>query len=326
MKNEMLLDRVTCSENLWAAFRECSRGKRQKKGYMQFLFAAGEKLALIQQALRQGVYQWQGYREFLVKDPKARLIMAAPFQDRVVHHALHRVIEPLFEPLFSQRTYACRKGKGSGRAVAELLSELQKLGPSRYTVKLDVENFFASIRHDILLQNLLRPLSDRSLDPLLQSLISSSARSGNTIQRGIPIGNLTSQLFANWMLAPVDEHIQIHHPDVIHFRYMDDIVIVSQIKKHALDCGHELVKLVRDKCDLRIPYQKFVTLADAPVPFLGYLLNHDGYKVLARNRRRFLKHIERLRCQGARPSRISKAIVSYEAWTIVPKDLKKELR
>jgi len=318
MESMSLLQTVASSENLWQAFKECSRGKRATLGYQKFLFGAGERLAGIQSQLLGLTYIWQGYREFVVKDPKARVIMAAPFCDRVVHHAIHRVLEPIFEPLLSDRSYACRKGKGSSEAVIDLSNALLSFGKARFVVKLDVENFFASISHDILLKMTLEELPDGSLDWLLKSLIRDSHQGYRLSGKGIPIGNLTSQLFANWILTPADRFIERRYSEVRHFRYMDDFVILASIKKDALACAHATVNYVARELELKIPFTKVMPLASDPVPFLGYLLSHDGYKVLARNRGRFQKHLRRLQSNGAPDSRVAQAALSYNSWTLIP--------
>jgi retron-type reverse transcriptase len=318
--NELrLLDKVASSENLWKAFRECARGKRSKLGYQRFFFGIGERLVDIQRVLLAGTYTWQRYREFIVKDPKARVIMAAPFRDRIVHHAIHRTIEPIFDPLLSHRTYACRKGKGSSRAVLDLWAALKAFGACRWVVKLDVAQYFSSISHDILLASLFANVPDESLNPILTSLVRTSHKGYAVAGKGIPIGNLTSQLFANWMLNPADRFIESEHPMVQHFRYMDDIVLLAQSKNDALKCAHAVVQFASEQLLLSIPFTKIVTLSADPVPFLGYLLHHNGYKILARNRRRFHKHVRRLRCRRARDSRVAQAQLAYEAWTLIPK-------
>jgi len=318
MVQASLLETVARSENLWRAFRECARGKRSKLGYQRFFFRIGERLVEIQHHLLAGTYAWQGYREFVVKDPKARVIMAAPYSDRVVHHAIHRVIEPIFEKILSPRTYACRRGLGSSRAVVDLWNALRAYGECRYVVKLDVEQYFASISHDLLIKSLFSDLPDDSLNDLLTSLIRTGHSGSASTGRGIPIGNLTSQLFANLMLNPADRFIEKFFPQVLHFRYMDDIVLLARCKRDALDCGYAVVKFVSEELSLSIPFTKMIPLASEPVPFLGYLLHHDGYQVLARNRRRFHKHLRILRGRGARESRVAQAQLAYEAWTVIP--------
>lgn len=318
-----LLDIVASRENLVAAFRECARGKRSTTGYRKFLHGYGERLVAIRAGLLNGTFRWQGYRQFIVKDPKARVITAAPFCDRVVHHAIHRVLEPLFDSRMSPATYACRKGRGTSGAVADLWAHLRNVGEQRFVVKLDVESFFASIRHDLLIESLFKELPDSSLHPLLESLVRlpccrSGSDSSRSEGRGIPIGNLTSQLFANWTLTPLDDFMEARFLNVRHFRYMDDLVIVGRSKADALDCAHGAVAFTQEVLDLHIPFRKLVPLGSDPVPFLGFLLHHEGCGVLARNRRRFLRHVRVLEKRGARESRIAQATQAHDAWTKLP--------
>ena len=244
--------------------------------------------------------------------------MAAPFPDRVVHHAIHRVIEPIFDPLMSDAAFACRKTRGTSGAVVKLWAALRAQGAQRYVVKLDVEKFFDTVPHDILLQSLFKFLPDSSLNPLLMRLVKESHLEYGIKKRGIPIGNLTSQLFANWILTPADKFIETQFPQVEHFRYMDDFVILARNKKDALDCAHAVVRFVDQELELSIPFTKMVPLAADSVPFLGYLLTHDSCVPLARNRRRFCKHVRRLRSRGFRESRIAQAVLAHEAWTNIP--------
>lgn len=329
-----LLEQVASVQNLNAAWRECSRGKRTKAGYQKFLFRRGERLVGLRKQLLDGTFCWKGYREFVVKDPKARVIMAAPFSDRVVHHAIHRVLVPILDPHMSNASFACRRRRGTSGAVVALFKHLQTLGERRYVVKLDVEKFFASISHEILLKQLfggfsdaekehfIGALNDQSLLPLVSELVCKSHPILGALEKGIPIGNLTSQLFANWTLTPADHFIEKNYPQVRHFRYMDDLVIVATQKKDALDCAHATVDFVRKALALEIPFSKFIPLAADPVPFLGYVLNHDGYRILARNRRRFAKHLRRLQRRGCRDSLVARSVESHRAWACVPERVK----
>ena len=204
-------------------------------------------------------------------------------------------------------------GLGTRRAVLEVAACLKRHGEARFTIKLDVRKYFASIDHAILLRLVCEQMPDRSLEPLLLSLLknhSEYARRG----KGIPIGNLTSQLFANWYLAGVDSRVASWAPEVSAFRYMDDYVLVGRSKSAVLDAADAAVAYAQQELALNIPIEKRVPLGNAPVPFLGYLLDHRGIRVLGRNRRKFANRIRALRREDARPSRIAQVAQSYEAW------------
>ncbi len=167
-----LLQQIADFENLEKAFQECSRGKKQCSGYQNILLVNGERLLEIKEKLLTGKYQWGKYREFWVCDPKRRLVMAAPFVDRVVHHAIHRVIEPILDKNISDSVFACRHGRGNRAAVQILHKRLNGIAtPNRYVLKLDIKQYFPSIDHAVLLSHILNQLPDQSLEPLLAALL-----------------------------------------------------------------------------------------------------------------------------------------------------------
>lgn len=308
-----LLEKISDFGNLSDAFLECSSGKKRSIGYQRAMFAHGEKLLFIRKKLLSGIYSWNAYREIIVKDPKTRLIMAAPFLDRVVHTAIHRVIGPLVEGRLSSSVYACRVGMGNRYAAIALLNEIKRLGDNRFVVKLDVRKYFDSINHDILMKMLRPVLPDKSIESLLQSLLASQteyARRGY----GIPIGNLTSQLFANFYLVEVDKIACMNNEEGFYFRYMDDMVLGGRHKSRVLDIAEAMVNYATDNLRLSIPFHKRMPLGSAPVPFLGYVLDHGGYRVLTRNIRRHKKRVRRLEKSNARPSEIEIRNSSFGAF------------
>ena len=315
-----LMEQIASFSNLSDAFRECARGKRGSIGYQRGMFANGEKLLRMQERLLAGTYVWGCYREFVVRDPKARLVMAAPFMDRVVHTAIHRVLDPLIDHQLYNRIYACRKGKGTRNAIIDLFVTLRAIGQERFVMKLDVRKYFASIHHEILMKKLSEILPDQSLTNFLWSLLRNYPEYASA-RRGIPIGNLTSQLFANFYLMSADR-IAVNalkdngsrSGNGFYFRYMDDMILGGSSKKIVMDATHATITHVKDELSLDIPYQKQMPIGNAPVPFLGFLLDHTGYKILSRNRGRFEKTLRRLVHNGERPSLIAQVARSHEAW------------
>jgi hypothetical protein len=320
-----LFDQVASFENLHLAFQECSRGKRGKSGYQKYLFPYGERLKTCEQELkRTKTYRWCGYREFYVHDPKKRLVMAAPFKDRIVHTAIHRIIEPLIDPLLGSRSFACSIGRGNRAAVLRLINQLQNMGPKRYCIKLDVKKYFQSISHRILFDKIMSPLPDDSLKTLLYDLIRSHEKY-NDLNRGIPIGNLTSQIFANFYLSELDQaacHLldlnylnDDYEVDNAYIRYMDDLVILTRDKKKAFHVANELISIAHKKLELNIPEEKKVPLSSDPIPFLGFVLSHDTQRTLRRNERKFKKKVKRLKRRQAPLSYLAQVNLSYESWS-----------
>lgn len=319
-----LLDQVADIENIYSAYKECSRGKRLSYGYLECHHNIGEHLLRIQKLLKSGEpYPWGGYREFYVCDPKRRLVMAAPFLDRVVHHAIHRVIEPLIDPLLSDWVYACRKNKGNRACALKLLEYFKRVEQNRYVIKLDVRKYFDSINHDILLTQLRAALPDSSLNILLYSLVKSHQGYAK-LGRGIPIGNLTSQLFANFNLQLADQTalevlgIPYHGIEFCHalyLRYMDDMVIVASTKKLACEAAHEVCRIVASDLKLDIPFQKRMHLAFDPVPFLGYRIDHTGAVALKRKYINFNRKFKKLKSNpNVRLSTLAQVQQSFDAW------------
>ncbi len=321
-----LLEQVSSFQNLHSAFLECSKGKRKTLGYMDTLFGVGETLLSISGQLQTGKYSWGNYREFYVTDPKQRLVMAAPFVDRIVHHAIHRVIEPIIDKTLCDSVFACRKGKGNRYAVLYLKQALDILGRDRYVIKLDVRKYFMSISHRILMREIERFLPDDSLKRLLETLLESYPAYA-IASRGIPIGNLTSQLFANFYLSSADrmacELLNLDYnwlqnkaliKDGFYIRYMDDLVILAKEKRKARDVADTLHTHISEYLELDVPFYKKVSLSNDPVPFLGYVLSEEGVRPLSRNHRRHIKQMRRLEKQQALPSQKNQVRLSYMAW------------
>lgn len=311
--HESLLRKVAHFENLETAYRRCARGKRRTSGFRQSVFNLGKTLMKLEKSLLDGSFQWHGYREFYVHDPKRRLVMAAPFLDRVVHHALHLHLEPFLDAHLSDAVFACRRERGNRLAVLELMKYLHEIGPDRFTIKLDVEKFYESINLRILFRKVIDALPDSSLEPLLWSLFQSHdeyAQRGH----GIPIGNLTSQLFANFYLASADHEALVRLKKGRLFRYMDDFVLVGPDKSEVMRASSAVVEHVEKELNVHIPFHKRVPLGNAPIPFLGFVVDHQGYRILTRNRRRFAKKLKRLRRAEARDSEIARVNLSFQAW------------
>lgn len=319
-----LFNQMASFENLVSSFKECSKGKKKKRGYQKYLFAYGEKLKSIEEELKTtNDFQWSGYRRFDVYEPKKRIVMAAPFKDRIVHTAIHRVTFSILDLTMGVRTFACRYNMGNLNAVTRLQEQLKIMGKDRYCIKLDVKKYFESIPHELLLNRFLKMLPDNSLDQILKSLLASYpdyARLG----RGIPIGNLTSQLFANFYLSTMDQlackmlDINFEHDykekHAFYIRYMDDMVILANSKNKAFEVAMALVKHALEDLQLIIPPEKMMVLAADPVPFLGFVLNHDGIRALRRNEQRFAKKLRRADKAGASDSVKAQMVLSFESW------------
>lgn len=232
-------------ENLYAAYQEARKGKRYRAEVLRYRLNAEEHLANLQNHLIWKSWQPGQQREFVVREPKLRAIQAPPFEDRVLHHALVRVIEPVFERKFISDSYACRKGKGTQAAVQRVQHQLRvarrNWGDGVYVLKADISRFFASIVHTVLLREIGRAISDADVLWLYEQIIRGYGH-GHGV--GLPVGALTSQLGANVILNRLDHAAKDDMGFNHYVRYMDDFVVILPDKAAAQRALRELQEAV----------------------------------------------------------------------------------
>jgi len=236
-----LWHKVVDFDNLLTAYQKAKKGKSHRDEVALFSLNLEKALFTLQMHLTQGVYRPSEYRLFTIYDRKPRLIAAAPFRDRVVHHAVMNIIEPLLDRRFIDDCYACRSGKGVHAAVDRYQYYAQRY---TYVLKLDIQKYFPSIVHQQLKLMLRRRLKDVDLLLLLDRIIDSSPcyaselkkftekvdKDADNIRRGIPIGNLTSQFFANLYLDEFDHWLKETCKVKGYIRYVDDLFIFADNK------------------------------------------------------------------------------------------------
>ncbi|MCD6346229.1 MAG: group II intron reverse transcriptase domain-containing protein [Bacteroidales bacterium] len=186
-----LWSKITDWDNLYRSFLAAKKGKRYKPGTLRFCAHLEENITNIQNHLLWGSWRPSPWKEFMVYDPKQRLIQAPPFKDRVVHHALVNVLEPLFEKKFIFDSYACRRGKGFHSAVKRVQSFLRKSSEKQglvYVLKADISKYFQSINHNVLILMLKRTVKDKRTMGLCKIIVRNTGFDG----KGIPVGALTS--------------------------------------------------------------------------------------------------------------------------------------
>jgi retron-type reverse transcriptase len=221
-------------DNLYTAWKAAQKGQKYKSHTLEYQSNLEENLVNLQNHLIWNSWQPGQAKFFTVTDPKMREITAPPFKDRVLHHALHQVIEPYFERRFIFDSYACRKGKGVYKAADRLQYFLRKakreFGDGFYIVKCDIKKYFASIRHDILLPQFAKVIPDGQVCDLFESAIKGYGFNDGI---GMPVGALTSQLSGNIMLDPLDHIIKDDWGCKYYLRYMDDFVVLVKDKATA---------------------------------------------------------------------------------------------
>ena len=276
-----------CSfENLYRAYQKARRGKRYLDYTVQFDRRLEENLLELSRELQDQSYFPGEYRTFWIQEPKPRLISAAPFRDRIVHHALIDVIEPLIDPSFIEDTYACRKGKGTHAAIDKCQHYLRRFP---WVLKCDIRKYFPSIDHEILVSQLKRRISDEKTLWLISLLLRTSNEqepvpmwfSGDDLlspverRKGLPIGNLTSQFFANIYLDGMDHFIKHELRCKGYVRYMDDFILFGDTKECMLIWRKKIRKYL-DRLRLKLHSKKQEILPGKNgISFLGFMLYHN---------------------------------------------------
>jgi RNA-directed DNA polymerase len=241
-------------DNLYWAFRAARRGKRHKEAVADFEQDMELHLWQLYEELQAQRYQPGPYHHFYIHDPKRRLISAAPFRDRVVHHALCQIVEPIFDRTFIHDSYACRIGKGNHRAL-DRCSQFARA--YRQVLKCDIVKYFPSIDHALLRQQLARKIGDAQTLWLIDQIINSGAGvlrheyemrwfPGDDLTaawrpRGLPIGNLTSQQWANVYLNPLDQFVKRELKCAAYLRYCDDFLLFHDDKAQLHQWRQEII-------------------------------------------------------------------------------------
>lgn len=280
-----LWERITTFENLYEAYRSAAKGKRFRKEVLAFSDNLEASLFDLQRDLLQGTYKVGGYREFYVYEPKKRLIMSLPFRDRVAQWAIYQIVNPLFSKKYIEDSYACIEGRGIHAAAkriryfAQLITHQNNGGG--YVLKLDVSKYFYRINHDVLMDMLRKWFADCELLDLLERIIRSAVPFGlpagaspGEAERifgvGMPIGNLTSQMFANLYLNDVDQYIKRKLRAHCYVRYMDDMVILDGSKERLHEYRRKIEAFLNERLRLDLNRKAVIRPLTLGIDFCGF--------------------------------------------------------
>lgn len=298
-------------DNLLAAYGEARKGKRYRNEVLAFTHNLEASLVAIQEELREKTYRVGSYREFFVYEPKKRLIMALPFKDRVVQWAIYRVLNPPLDRRYISDTYACRVGYGAHKAADRLQYWLRDLDSKQgriYALKMDVSKYFYRVDHDVLVGILRRLIADKDLLWLLETIIRCEHikfgvdldDSGFTGVRvpgvGMPIGNLTSQMFANLYLNELDQFVKHDLHVKRYMRYMDDSLILHRDKAYLREIKQEIQTFLAERLRLTLNGKSCIRTIDQGIDWVGYRIWSTHKKLrksTARKMRRRLKYLQR---------------------------------
>ena len=299
-----LYPKIYSFDNLLLASKKAQKGKRYKNNVTAFHFKLEENLLLLQQELHNKTYLPGNYRTFQIYDPKERMISAAPYRDRVVHHALCNIIEPIFDKIFIYDSYANRKGKGTHKAIERYQQYARKYP---YVLKCDIQKFFPSLDHICLKQAIQRKIKCVDTIWLIDTIIdNSNPQNGPLVwfpqddlftpierKKGLPIGNLTSQFWANVYLNSLDHFIKevLRVPGYI--RYVDDFVLFGEKKQQLWKWKVELVNFLHQLRLTIHPNKTQIYQVKDGVPFLGFQV-FPYYKYVRKEKiKRYRRHLRK---------------------------------
>lgn len=306
ISDDILFPYIVTWENLWAAYHKAARGKRGRAAAAVFEFKLSDQLLALQDELISGNYHPGAYRHFVIQEPKRRLISAAPFRDRVVHHALCNIIEPLFEARFHENSFANRKGKGTHRAIDQLQAYARRY---RYVLRLDIVQHFTSLDHATLKQALFRVIAD----PQVQQLITIILQSGEGVladeydmiyfsgdmllarlrPRGLPIGNLTSQFWSNCYLNGLDWFVARELGCKAYVRYVDDFALFADNKRQLWQWRQKIATFLASLRLIIHENSTQVAPVNSGIPWLGFVVFPTHRKLKRRNMVQFTRRLER---------------------------------
>ena len=304
-------------ENLYRAWLDCRRNKRRSRSAMEFEADAERHLIGLSRELRERVWHPSPSVCFVARNDKYREVFAAAFRDRVVHHFLVPRLERIWEPVFIHDSYACRKGRGTHGALRRLRSFIRKVTANCTTrahyLQLDIRSFFPSVDKRLLLELLLARLDDPELrwlvrtivlhDPTEDPVVKGSPREWRRIPgekslfgkddcRGLPIGNLTSQFFANVYLNGLDQFVKHGLRCWYYLRYVDDFVLLHQSRAVLLRWQGRIDEDLRETLRLRLhPHRRRVRAVSSGIDFLGYVTRASHVLVRRRTVDRFRRRI-----------------------------------
>lgn len=287
-------DSIISVENLLLAWQEFEKGKKNKKDVQEFSLCLMDNIFSLHNDLKNGTYKHGGYYAFNISDPKPRSIHKATVRDRLVHHAIYRILYPFFDKTFIADSYSCRLGKGTHKALERFVFFARKVGQNNtktvWVLKCDIRKFFANIDHEVLRETLKWYIPDVKILALLDEVIGSfySTASG----KGLPLGNLTSQLLVNIYMNEFDQFAKHRIKAEFYVRYADDFVLLSEDR----ECLKRQISTIRDflmerlKLELH-PKKLFLETLASGVDFLGWV-HFTDYRVLrTTTKRRMMKRI-----------------------------------
>lgn len=304
-----LFDKIVSLDNLYEADKRARRQKSHRPEVMLFDKNKDKLLLDLQRKLINGEYETSEYYVFKIYEPKEREIFKLPYYpDRIVHHAIMNIMEPIWVSAFVKGTYSCIRKRGIHKALKDVKFALKDEVNTQYCLKLDIRKFYPSIDHDILKTIIRKKIKDKRLLSLLDEIIESA--------QGVPIGNYLSQFFANLYLTYLDHWIKEQKKVRYYFRYAGDIVILGGDKQQLRDLFYDIQDYLNNKLKLNFKDNWQIFKVDSRgIDFVGYRVFHTHTLLRKRIKKRFCKKINKLnKKQNLDKDTYKQKICSYIGW------------
>ena len=311
-----LYNEVISFENLFLAYKKARKGKTKKDYVIEFEKNLIDNIFNLHNELKNQTYKPKPLQIFILRDPKTRKISKSDFVDRIVHHALVRVIEPVFDKTFIPDSCANRKGKGNLYALERFNSFKGKvtnnLHSEGFCLKADIKHYFQEIDHEILVSIVRRKIVDEKVLWLIEKILQNTAIGGGRTEVGMPLGNLTSQFFAKVYLNELDYFVKHQLKAKYYIRYVDDFVILHKSKEKLEEWKLMVNKFLREKLRLELhPDKSKVIPLSKGVDFVGFRNFYHFRLLRVRNIRKILFKIKRYK-KGEVPK--EKILESFQGW------------
>lgn len=295
-----IFEKITTLENLQLADERARKGKKHQYGIQKFDRNREENLLKLQKMFIDKTYRTSEYDIFSIYEPKERQVYRLPyFPDRIAHHAIMNVLEPIFRKVFTADTYSCIKGRGIHGAATNVKKALRDKENTQYCLKMDIVKFYPNVNHTILKGLLARKFKDQELLWLLHEIIDSA--------NGLPIGNYLSQYLANFYLSYFDHWLKEKKRVKYYFRYADDLVILSQNKAELHQLLNDIKTYLKINLKLQVKgnYQIFPVAARG-IDFVGYRFYHSHTLLRKSIKKRFAKAVSKKKGRAS--------IAAYNGW------------
>ena len=320
IRNEF--DKKLTFENLMKAHILSRKGKGYREEVILFNLKQEEYIMWLYEKLKTGTYKHGGYSVFYVTEPKLRRIEKSRYIDRIVHRfVVDNFLKEYFEKCFIYHTYACIKNRGMHKAcldVQKAMKHCKNKWNEYYILKMDVRKYFDSINKDILFSILKRKITDKKLLWLLDEIIYSNCTKEeledvNIIRKGLPIGNYTSQLFANIYLNELDQYIKHELKEKYYFRYLDDSIILIKTKNEAKEVLEKIKIFLEKNLQLELNEKTQIFKSKQGINFCGYKINEYRLKIRDRGKQKLKKKIKELKYKISKGEINSKEAKRYLA-------------